>query len=95
MSDAREQIASAAAELRKLIDRIEQDAIEAIDSPSMELLAAFDGHRRVLDSTMMVLRRTLVRRVEREQSKTEPDEAAAEQTGPVVAPSSKTIRPPK
>jgi hypothetical protein len=90
-----DQIASAAAELRKLIDRIEQEAVGALESPSMERLAAFDGHRRVLDSTMMVLRRTLVRRVEREQSKTEPDEAEADQTGPVVAPSSKTIRPPK
>lgn len=80
---AREQITEAATELRKLIDRLEHEAIEAIDHPSMERLAAFDGHRRLLETSLTVLRRVLVRRVEREQSRTEPD---ADLTGPQQAP---------
>lgn len=79
----REQITQAATELRKLIDRIEEESLRAQDAPTMEQLAAFDAHRRVIDSTLMVLRRTLVRRVEREQSKTEPEaEPPADQTAP-------------
>ncbi len=76
----REQVAEAAAQLRKLIDRIEQEALGALDQPNMDRLAAFDAHRRVIDSTLQILRRTVVRRVEREQSKTEPEDE--DKTGP-------------
>ena len=51
----RDQIADAAAELRKLIDRLEAEAIGALDSPSMERLAAFDGHRRLLESSLTIV----------------------------------------
>ena len=43
----REQIVGAAAELRKLIDRIEQEALGALAKPDGERLVAFDAHRRV------------------------------------------------
>ncbi len=87
----RDQIADAAAELRKLIDRLEAEAIGALDSPSMERLAAFDGHRRLLESSLTILRRAILRRVEREQSKTEPEDANA--TGPQQAPPAISKRP--
>jgi hypothetical protein len=76
----REQVIQAAAELRKLVDRIEQEALAAIDKPTAAQLIAFDAHRRVIDSTLTILRRTVARRVEREQSQTEPEDASA--TGP-------------
>jgi hypothetical protein len=91
----KEQIAQAAAELRKLIDRIEEESLAALDTPSMERLAALDAHRRVIDSTLMVLRRAVVRRVEREQSKTEPEEADADSTAAHSQQNLPTIRPPK
>ena len=77
----REQVVRTAAELRKLIDRLEQEALEALDQPTMERLAAFDTHRRVIDSTLVILRRVVQRRVEREQSRTEDEDETAE-TGP-------------
>lgn len=77
----REQVIQAAGELRKLVDRLEQEALTALDEPSLERLAAFDTHRRVIDSTLMILRRAVQRRVDREQSKTEPEDAS-ETTAP-------------
>jgi hypothetical protein len=78
----RQQITEAAAELRKLIDRLEKEALDALDHPSMERLASFDTHRRVIDSTLTILRRAVLRRVEREQSKTEDEPDDDSQTGP-------------
>jgi hypothetical protein len=78
----RDQISEAAAELHRLIDRLEQEALGAVDHPSLEHLAAFDTHRRVIDSTLTILRRAVMRRVEREQSKTEPELDDDSQTGP-------------
>lgn len=78
----RDQISEAAAELHRLIDRLEQEALGALDQPSMERLAAFDTHRHVIDSTLTILRRTVMRRVEREQSKTEPNDDDTSETGP-------------
>ena len=77
---ARDQISEACAELHKLIARLEQEALDALDQPSMERLASFDTHRQVIESTLTILRRTVMRRVEREQSKTEDDDASV--TGP-------------
>ena len=77
----REQVVRTAAELRKLIDRLEQEALDALEHPTMERLAAFDTHRRVIDSTLVILRRVVQRRVEREQSRTEPEDESAV-TGP-------------
>ena len=77
----REQVVRTASELRKLIDRLEREALDALDHPTMERLAAFDTHRRVIDSTLVILRRFVQRRVEREQSRTEPEDESAT-TGP-------------
>jgi hypothetical protein len=78
----RKQVAEAALELHKLIDRVEREALQSLDHPTVERLAAFDGHRRLIDSTLMILRRAVVRRVEREQSQTEDEEAEEQKTGP-------------
>ena len=81
-------------ELRKLVDRVEEEALATLDQPSMERLAAFDTHRRAIDSTLIILRRAVQRRVDREQSKTEPDDATGPQPAPELT-KRPTTRPPR
>jgi hypothetical protein len=80
----RRQVADAAVELHKLIDRVEREALDSLEHPTVERLAAFDGHRRLIDTALMILRRTVARRIDREQSRTEDEEADSEKTGPHV-----------
>lgn len=78
----RKQVTEAVAELHKLIDRVEREALESLEDPTVERLAAFDGHRRLIDTALVILRRTVARRIEREQTKTEEEEPENEKTGP-------------
>ena len=89
----REQVSRSAAELHKLIDRLEREAIGALEEPSMEHLAAFDTHRRVIDSTLVILRRVVQRRVEREQSRTEDETSTATDPGETAAKQTVAKRP--
>jgi hypothetical protein len=89
----REQVVRSAAELRKLIDQIEGEAIEALERPTKEALAAFDARHSVIDSTLQILRRVVVRRLEREQTSTEPSTEMPVE--PVPTTSRPTAKPPK